>query len=94
MPTATADDITTTQLGQILRSAREAADGSPTQKELGVRLADAMGLDKPILQSTVSCWEKGTVIPRVPLLIEVAKVLKVDARALFDAALYDHEAGR
>lgn len=73
-----------TQLGKVIRMARTRA--GLTQKQLGDPLE--------ALQSTVSSWEKGTVVPVVQKLLQMADVLEVDPRAFFDAAISDHEATR
>lgn len=72
------------QLGAVIRRARERQ--GLTQGQLGARLEAN--------QSSVSTWEKGSVVPSVENLLKMADLLAVDVRAFFDAAISDHEAQR
>lgn len=81
MPTPTDSPATTeTRLGRLLRMGREAK--KLTQKGLGAELPGELATT----QSTVSAWEGGTVIPTIPYLLAVCRVLELDPTALIRAA--------
>lgn len=69
-------------LGRLIRQAR--LDKQWTQTDL----ADKMGT----IQSTVSSWESGKQQPKIPQILDLARVLEVDRLALIDAVAVEHEA--
>lgn len=78
---------TQTRLGNLLRMAR--TDKGLTQKKVGEQLEGELRTT----QSTIAAWEAGTVIPTIPYLLAVCRVLDIDATALIRAA-EDDEADR
>ena len=75
---------TTTKLGTLLREGRAASKMTQTQ------VGEAVGM----LQSSVSGWESGKVVPGITHLLMLADVLGLDYGDLFEAAVADYAAAR